>query len=58
MKKVKYVGQIDGVIVMLPQAPVVVNFGDVIDVPDDFINANFEDYVAPTVDTSKSTSSK
>jgi hypothetical protein len=53
MKKVKYVGQIDGVIVMLPGSPVVVNFGDVIEVPDDFNNANFEDYVEP-VSTSKS----
>lgn len=52
MKKVKYVGQQDGVIVMLPESPVVVNNGDVIDVMDDFSNANFEDFVeaapAPT----------
>lgn len=53
MKKVQYVGQLDGVILMLEGNPTVVNFGDVVDVPDDFSNANFEDYVEP-VSTSKS----
>jgi hypothetical protein len=45
MKKVKYVGQQDDMIVMLPEAPVVVKNGDVIEVPDDFFNANFEEVV-------------
>jgi hypothetical protein len=45
MRKVKYVGQIDGIIVLLPDAPVEVNYGDVIEVPDNFSNANFEDVV-------------
>lgn len=42
-RKVKYVGQLDEVIVMLPGNHVVVKYGDVIPVPDDFNNANFED---------------
>lgn len=55
MKKVKYNGQLDGVIVMIPSAPLVVNKDDVIDVPDDFFNGNFDDVidVAPVTKSSK-----
>lgn len=55
MKKVKYVGQNGDTTVMLPGAPVDVKYGDVIDVPDDFFNANFEDVVE---DEPKTKSSK
>lgn len=41
MKKVKYNGQQNEV--LLPQFGIIVNNGDVIDVPDDFNNALFED---------------
>jgi hypothetical protein len=54
MRKVKYVGQIDGIIVMLPEAPVEVKYGDVIEVPDDFSNANFEDVVEEVKQTKTS----
>jgi hypothetical protein len=54
MKKVKYAGQIDGVIVMLEGAPVEVKNGDVIEVPDDFNNANFEDVVEEVKQTKTS----
>jgi hypothetical protein len=55
MRKVKYVGQIDGAILMLEGNPTVVNKGDVVDVADDFSNANFEDVVeaAPSNKSSK-----
>ena len=45
MKKVKFISRNGDMIVMLPGAPVDVKYGDVIDVPDDFNNANFEDVV-------------
>jgi hypothetical protein len=54
MRKVKYVGQIDGIIVLLPDAPVEVNYGDVIEVPDNFSNANFEDVVEEVKQTKTS----
>lgn len=46
MKKVKYVG--DG-FALLPTLSVEVSPGDVIDVPDDFENANFEAVKTPSV---------
>lgn len=54
MKKVKYVSRNGDTIVMLPGNPVDVKFGDVIDVPDDFNNANFEDVVEDEPKQSKS----
>jgi hypothetical protein len=53
MKKVKFIGRNGDMIVMLPGAPVDVKFGDVIDVPDDFNNVNFEDVVEDKPKSSK-----
>lgn len=50
MKKVKYVGD---ALTLLPTLNVEVAPGDVIDVPDDFNNANFEMVVAERKAASK-----
>lgn len=44
MKKVKYVGGFD---VILPSIPASAKPGEVIDVPDDFYNVNFEPVIEP-----------
>jgi hypothetical protein len=53
MRKVKYVGQMDGIILMLEGNPIIVNNGDQVDVPDDFSNTNFEDVVVEKVTATK-----
>lgn len=40
MKKVKYIGKIE---VLIPHQGLIVNNGDVVEVPDDFTNVQFEE---------------